>query len=180
MKNGKALPSTHALIIEPFKTIWNNDDSEGKGDAINKFTFIELMCSKKKSNPFTGYSQGQRYSKVVENVYGETDYRPTNDPLVAKGMEIYEEFLHNASPSLTYLEAALIAAENLKNTLETIDFSERTNGGAAVYKPADITRALKETPDVVKTLEQLREKVQSELLEEAKTRGSREIGAFER
>lgn len=180
VQNGKAVPSTHALLIEPFKTIWEEDTSKGKSESIKKFTFIELMCSRKKSNPFIGYSEEQRYSKVAENVYGDELARPTNDKLVERAIEVYNELLLNASPSLSYLKAALASAEKLKTMLENVDFSERTNGGAAVYKPADITNALKQTPDVVRTLENLKEKVENELMEEAKTRGSREIGMFER
>lgn len=178
--NEKALPSTHALLIEPYKTIWESDKTKGKEEAIKKFTFIELMCSRKKSNPFIGYGELERYSKVAKNVYGDELHKPTNDILVEEGLAVYKELLYKASPSLSYLEAALEASERLKEMLKTVDFGERTQGGAAVYKPADITRALKETNDVVRNLTVLKEKVNDELLEDTRTRGSREVGHFER
>lgn len=180
IQNEKALPSTYALLIEPFKTIWENDNSKGKENAIKKFTFIELMCSRKKSNPFIGYSEDIRYSKLAENIFGDEFARPTNDELVEQGINVYKQLMYEASPTLSYLEAALESAEKVKEMMRNVDFDERTNGGAAVYKPGDITKALKETNEVVKSLMALKDKVESELMEDAKTRGSRDIGHFER
>lgn len=178
--NGVAMPSTHALLIEPFKTIWESDKTKEKGEAIKAFTLIELYCSKKKSNVFSGYSDEVRMQRIKENLYKDGSYEPKNQDLIREGMKVYMEFQYNASPTLSYLQVALNTADKLKEFLESVNLNEKTNGGAAVYKPADITRALKETPDVVKTLETLREKVSQELKEEVKTRNSREIGHFER
>ena len=180
IQNERAVPSTHSLLIEPFKTIWDNDKSKSKEDAIKKFTFIELMCSRKKSNPYIGYSEDIRYSKLAENIYGDEFVKPTDDELLKKGIEIYKQLMYEASPTLSYLEAALEAAEKVKEMMKNVDFDERTNGGAAVYKPADITNALKQTSEVVKSLVSLKEKVEAELMEDTKTRGSRDIGHFER
>lgn len=177
--NGRVVPSVHALLIEPFKTIWEEDESDSKEDAINKFTLIELMCSKKKSNPYKGYPDKERAEKICKNIFGD-HLEVLDDVLVIGGIEVYKEFLYKASPSLSYLEASLESAEKVKHMLRNVDFDERTNGGAAVYKPGDITKALKETSEVVKSLMALQEKVENELLEDAKTRGSREIGHFER
>lgn len=178
--NGVAIPTTHALMIEPYKSLWVQDNSEDKNEALKDFTFIELYCSKKKTNPFKGYSEGERYKKLVEHIYKDKDYRPTNNELIEKGIELYLEFLYKASPTLSYLEAALESAERVKQMLRSVDFDERTNGGAAVYKPGDITRALKDSEEVIKNLTNLQKKVEEDLLEESKTRGAREIGQFER
>lgn len=180
IRNGVALPTEHTLLVEPYKSIWENDKSKDKSEAIKKFTFIELYCSRKKTNPFIGYEESKRYSKVAENIYGDSMMRPTNDELVQRGIDEYTKLLNEASPSLSYLEAALEAAEKLKSMFRNVDFDERTNGGAAVYKPGDITKALKETADVVKNIEALRIKVEAELLEDTRTKGQREVGAFER
>lgn len=179
IQNGKAIPTTHALLIEPYKTIWESDTSKNKSEAIRKFTYIELMCSRKKTNPFIGYSEDIRHDKVFKNVFGDST-SISIDPLIEEGIKVYKEILEEASPTLTYLIAALEAAEKVKNMMRNVDFDERTNGGAAVYKPGDITKALKETNEVVKSLMALKEKVENELMEDTKTRGARDIGYFER
>ena len=176
--NGQAFPSTHALLIEPFKSIYSSDNSEDKGRAIKVFTYIELVCSPKKSNPFFGYSEEDRPSKVKKEIYGDENY-PTTD-FMMQGVIKFKELLEVASPTYSLFLASLQAAEDLKQNLYNINLDERTNGGAAVTKPRDVTSALREIPDVVKSLETMRTKVNSELLEESKTRNQREIGLYER
>lgn len=178
IENGVAKPSVHALLIEPYKTIWESDKSKDKGTAIKSFTYIELNCSMKRSNPFSGYSDVERPSRVGKEVYKDETYKPTE--LELEGMKIYIDFLNEASPTLSFYKANLAAAEILKTNLNSIDLNERTNGGAAVTKPADVTRALKDAADVIKTLRELETQVQTELVEKTKTRGQRDIGAFER
>ena len=52
--------------------------------------------------------------------------------------------------------------------------------GNLLYKPADITRALKDVNDVIKTLASTRQKVIQEIAEDAKGKGGREINYFEK
>jgi hypothetical protein len=176
-QNGKAMPSVHALIIEPYKTIWAQDKDPTKGEAVRFFTFIELACSPKKSNPYFGYGPEERYQILKEKLFGEKAYQLPG--LVMDGLIQYEDFLTHASPSYSLLKAALDGAEQFKTYLSNINLSERTNSGTAVYKPRDVTNALKDLPSIAKNIEELRIKVQQELLEEGKTRSNREVGLFE-
>lgn len=52
VENNVAIPNTETLLISPFKEVWERDKSKDKGQAIKEFTFVELMSSKKKANPF--------------------------------------------------------------------------------------------------------------------------------
>lgn len=178
IENGVAKPSEHALLVEPFKTIWETDKSKIKGDAMKSLTYIELLCSIKKSNPFSGYDEAIRPQKVGKEVYKDEGYQPTD--LEKEGINTYIEFLNEASPTLSFYRASLRAAMELKTFYDTVDLNERTNGGAAVYKPGDITRGLKETAEVIKSLKDLESQVQTEVVEKSKTRGQREIGIYER
>lgn len=175
--DGRAFPSTHALMIQPFKAIWQEDTSDDKGEAILALSFIELMCSPKKSNPFAGYDKDTRYTKLKVELYGDSTYQLPH--LVIDGMSKYEELLENSSPTYSFLQSAFEAAHKLKVYFRTYDLGERTKGGAAVYKPKDITSALKEVSDVVKSLENTRTKVDEELLDEGKMRNNRQVGLFE-
>lgn len=177
VQNGKAMPSVHALIIEPFKTIWKEDTDVTKGNAITDFTFIELCCSPKKSNPYCGYDVDQRYRVLKKELYGDEAYELPN--IVIDGITKYEELLDNHSPTLSLLKAALSGAEKFKEQLQKLDLNERTKAGSAVYKPRDITNAMKDLPEMAKSIESLRDKVFKELLEEGKTRSNRQIGHFE-
>jgi len=177
LNNGIAYPSVHALLIEPFKSMWERDTSEDKTNVMKVFTYIELVCSPKKSNPFFGYSETDRPSKVKKEVYGDENYHTTD--FMMQGVMKYKELLSMSSPTYPLLNAALMASDSLIEFLEDVNLSERTASGGAVIKPKDVTSALKEIPDVAKSITTLQEKVQGELIEEAKTRNQREVGQYE-
>ena len=70
VENSVAIPNTETLLISPFKEIWERDKSKDKDRAIKEFTFIELMSSKKKTNPYAGYSDEIRFEKLKETLFG--------------------------------------------------------------------------------------------------------------
>jgi hypothetical protein len=177
--NGTAIPSTHALIIEPFKTIWIRDvDIQHHAQAIKEFTFIELLCSMKKSNPYSGYAEDIRAKKVANNIWPEiVDYMP--DPVMISAINTYQALQEEASPTLGLVLSAQQAIHKLKNFLNMVDMAERTKSGGPVFKPVDITNAIKSMPEAINSLEKLENKVQQELFDSTKTRSDREIGFFE-
>lgn len=177
LRDRRAFPSIHALMIHPFKEIWEADESVEKTEAIKIFSYVELVCSPKKSNPYFGYSETDRPPKVKKEIWGDN---PPEDPtIIIEAVIKYKELLENDSITYSLFISSINASEELKDYLSSIDLNERTGGGSAVIKPKDVTAALKEIPDVMKSLETMRNKVNGELLEEAKTRNSREIGLYE-
>jgi hypothetical protein len=178
--NNKAFPSTHALLISPFREIWNNDRSVEKEEAIRIFTYIELLASPKKSNPYFGIPEEDRHLKVKKEVWGDSPPSVENSLEIIKAVEKYKDLLAIASPSFVLFESAMVMAENLQEQIRTFNLNERTRSGSLVLKPKDATNALKDIPDTVKSLELLRARVNQELIEDAKTRNQREIGHYER
>lgn len=178
IRNGRAYPSVHALLIEPYKTMWNDDDSDNKSNVIAYFTYIELLCSPKKSNPFYGYSEEDRPMKVKKEVFKDENYQIDTELMFA--ILAYKEHLSFASPSYELSLAAEAAADKLKTFLKEFNLTERTPGGAMVLKPRDVTTALREIPDVIKKMAETRQKVHEELTEASKTRKDRAIGEYER
>lgn len=170
-------PNTETLLIYPFSAIWERDKSEGKTRAITDFTFIEFMTSKKKSNPYKGYNDEQRFDKLVEKYYPDGWFK---DALIEEAMAFMIQMQREASPTFAYYEDALQAAENTRTFLKNIDLSERNERtGNPLYKPKDVTTALIDTNRVVENLYALGEKVEQELFEEVKTKGGKTINPFE-
>lgn len=176
--NGYVVPSVHALLIEPFKSIWENDTSDNNMDSIRTLTYVELMCSPKKSNSFIGYSEEERPAKVKKQVWGDENH-PIDSNIVFAVLK-YKELLSESSPSYDLYISAVNSVQKLRKFLDNFDMDERTPNGAMVLKPADITRALKDLDDVGKNMELARDRVHTELVQSAKTRNKREIGDYER
>lgn len=184
--NQVVMPTTEILLISPFKEIWERDYSEHKFYAIKEFTFIEFMCSPKKANPFIGYTdKEERAKKIIANIYSKEIVHVSiadkwmPDDLVIDGMKVYIQFLKEAAPSLSFLESAEKACDTLKDFFNTVDLHQTNAKGALLYKPRDITSALKDTESTIKQIFALREKVEQELFETSKTLKNRVINPYE-
>lgn len=178
VENNVAKPNTETLLISPFKEIWERDSSKDKTNATKEFTYIELMTSKKKSNPFAGYPDEERHEKLVEHLFDEEDWRP--DKLIEEALISMSQFQKEASPTYTYYLDSLVTAEKTRAFLRGIDLSEKNEKtGNPLYKPRDVTSALIDTERILQTLSSLKEKVDQELFESSKTRGNKEINPFE-
>lgn len=176
--NGKAVvPTTEVRLIEPFKTIWERDSKESKEDALRDFAFIEFMVSKKKTNPYAGYSEEERLAKLSEIYYGKSGIEL--DPLVEQGMAKTVEFQTTASATYSYLTSLLNIADRIKHYFNTVDIDERDDKGKPIHTISNITRAIGDIDKVLQTLHTAQEKVEQELYETTKTRGNKTIGAYE-
>jgi len=174
-------PTEHALLISPYKEIWERDKSSAKEGAIRDFTYIEFCCSYKKSNPYKGYKESIRKTKIGEAVYKEDFPTFVEDELIMEGMSLYRQLRAEASPTLQYYLAAKAGAEKMMEWLDDFDMErENPRTGLPLYKPREITSALKDSYDVMRTLNSLEKKVQEEIFEVVKTRANKEINHFER
>jgi hypothetical protein len=177
VENGIVKPTIEILLVSPFKEIWDRDSSESKEYAMKEFSYIYFITTPKKTNPFYGYTEQDRHPEVVKYLF-ENYYSP--DSIVQQAMEVRRKFYYEASASLSLLEGAKEAVDKLKNFLINFDLNERNEKGIPIYKPKDITSALADTFNVMKTLNSLEEKVNEEIYESAKSKGNRDINPFER
>lgn len=178
VRNNRAFPTVHALMMEPFKTIWETDETLQKEHAIKVFSYTELMCSPKKSNNFYLYKPEVRVKKVLKEIYKDEN-KPITEWMILC-VDKYKEELAKSSPTYELLEAGMKAKDDLIAYFQKINYEERTKAGGLVIKPKDVTDALSRIPILNKELILNRDKVGSELEDAAKTRNAREVGLYER
>ena len=175
------IPTPETLLTEPYKSIWERDNSSGKEMALEEFTYIEFMSSQLKSNPYKGYGEDKKETVIIGDCCkNHPNWKPKADPLIVEGLKRIEDFQTNASPTYSLYKSALVAKGRLEKFLETVDLNKRTTQGAAVYKPRDVSAALLDIDKVSASLTKLREKVEQELFDEIKTRGQKSISPFAR
>jgi hypothetical protein len=175
---GKSVvPYTETLLVTPFKEIWERDPSPQKEAAIEDFVFIEFTTSLLKTNPYAGYDENVKEQKVIEDCITREGWQP--DELILQAKQKVIEFQEDASPTYSYYLAAKRGAEEMKTFFNNFSMNEvNMKTGNPVYKPADITRALKDTNDVLQRLDSMKKKVEQELFEVTKRRGEKSISPF--
>lgn len=177
LKNGRIIPSVHALMIEPFKTIWETDPDPKKSNAEKVFRYVELCLSPKKSNPYFNYEIDLRPSKVKKEVWG--DEKKADTTFMIQACEKYRELLA-VVPGYSMLEMAEESVVKVRDFFKTLDIAQRTSTGAYAFKPKDYYDAVNNLPSIIRNLNNVRSTVLTELTEvESRTRKEREVGMYE-
>lgn len=178
VEQNKAKPNTETLLITPFKEIWERDTTPKKSRAIKEFTYIEFMTSKKRTNPYAGYSEEDRSKRLKIDLDLDATWNP--DIYMEMGMAKLVEFQKDASETYNYYVDSLATAEKTRKFLKEIDLGEKNpRTGALLYKPKDVTSALIDTEKVIQTLLALKEQVEQQLIEKTRTKGNKAINPFE-
>lgn len=177
LENNIAKPNPETLLISPFRDIWERDTSPDKSQAIKEFSFIELMSSKRKTNPYAGYSDEQRFYKLKETLKFPADWKPDN--LIEQCLAKIEEFQTEGSFNYMMYKQSLDTVMKTREYLIGIDLNERTKSGMPVYKPADVYSAVEKVEKIMTSLNTLKEKVEQELFDTSRTRGNKAINPLE-
>jgi hypothetical protein len=178
LENNIAKPSIEALLISPFKEIWESDKTKQKGKAINIFTYIELYCSYKRSNPYSGYTELEREETLKELLFHDSKYKLSK--LVLSAIARYQELRDKASFYMRFFIAQRTAAEKLIEFYETFEMTEKNQkSGVPLYKPRDITGAIKESSEVLSKMDALEKQIKAEEYSRLKTKGNRQISPLE-
>lgn len=179
---GVVKPTPFALLTQPFKNVWDTDTHPHKKHAIQIFTYVELFCSKLRSNIFSSLPEDIRGPEILKNMFSgnleEGNWIRISD-LTIECMKAYDKINSEYSPTLSLLNSNAKAMKELENFLNNVDLTERTDKGFPVYKPGDITRAMKDVKEIAENSISLRDKVSSEILDSIRTRKNRDIGLFE-
>ena len=176
--NGNAvIPTTEARLVEPYKTLWERDTTDTKEFAIRDFSFIEFMVSKKRTNPYAGYSDEERLKKLSLLYYN--DEQAEIDTLVEQGMAKLVEFQTEGSATYSYLVSLYNIANRIKHYFNTVDIDERDDKNKPIHTISNITRAIGDIDKVLQTLHTAETKVEQELYETTKTRSNKEINPYE-
>ena len=179
IENQKALPNAETLLISPFKDIWEADSSPKKEIAIDQFTFIDFLCSFSRDNPFFTYTDLEEREEALLSFF-KRDVRKESPALIGQAVEMYQQQI-DALPSMVFYKSSLAAARKLAVFFDTFSMdSVNPRTGNPLYKPAEITRALKETSDIIRTLQAMHQQVMQEMTDAGKGKGGREINFFEK
>jgi hypothetical protein len=176
--NSFVKPVKELLLISPFKEIWDRDTTKHKDNAIREFSYVYFVVSPKKNNPYSGYKEDERESKVIKGLWKDESWEP--DTLIFNAIETYNQWLSDASPSMRYFKAVKAGIEETINFFQSVDFSERNDKGLPVYKIGEVIAALKSANEVLRSMSDLQERVEQEIYESSKTKAGKEINQFER
>ena len=171
LKERKVTFAPQALLIPEFKVLWDTDETEHKETAIQKLSYVYYLCDYKSPYVLSVPPELLR-STVGRDFMKDEDYEPDIEVVVA--IEKYKEL--QRTPSMGLLEAATITIHKLSSYLRSVDLSERDKSGKPLYKPSDVTSALKSIGGVVESISKVQDQIEKETIKKGTLRGQRRKG----
>ncbi len=162
-----------ALLLAPFKAIYDRDKRKDKSMAMQELAYIYFM-----SDPRSDYQylvdEEVRSDEITKGLGMPKGWK--EDAVVKRARVFYESF-KPASAGL--LEDTKIAVNKLRHLLRNIDLEETDDKGRPVYTLNTITATIKQIPGLVKDLDEAERALSRDIMQEAKARGSQSKSLLE-
>ena len=165
--------SEDALLLKPFKEIWQRDKSKNKDRALQELGYIYFM-----SDPRSDYQylvdEEERSKSIKEGEGIPNSWNP--DKVVLDAITFYKSF---KPTSALLLEDTRFAVDKLRKLLREIDLTQTDDKGKPIYTLNTITATIKQIPSLVKDLDEAEKTLSKEIMESSKVRGSQEKSMYE-
>lgn len=159
-----------ALLIRPIRRLWNQDRSMRKESFYQQMSYLYFMVSPQSTYSYI-LDMDERSKTIIEQEGLPEDFHPSQ--LLIEAMNIYRQ--HTITTTQKMLEAALVSADKVSKFLRDVDLTEEDDKGRPKYQVSTITAALKNVEGIVSTLQNLQKKVDQELEDAGKARGTQEL-----
>lgn len=165
--------STEAKTLIPFKKIVERDKSKGKELAFKELAYI--YWSGVFDSQYEFYDEVDRMMKIKRDVGLGDNWNPDN--LVLETISFFKD--SQKTRSSKYLESSKMAVENLSDYLHNLDLKETDKKGELVHDIAKVRALVKDMPDLVKSMNEIKAMVAEELkTEELANRAGRKTNKY--
>ncbi len=155
-----------ALLLSPFKAIWDRDSTQDKRVAMQELGFLYFMCDPRSDYQYI-VDEEERIKEIIKGQGMPKNWKP--DKIVKRAMDFYNSF-KPASAGL--LEDTRVAINKLRELLRNIDLTQTDDKGKPIYTLNTITATIKQIPGLVKDLDEAERTLSKDIINEAKARGS--------
>ena len=168
--------SLEARTLEPFKTIFNRDKSKAKDLAFRELAFV--YWSGVFDSQYEYFEDLEKVARLIKDTGLPETWKPDNQVQIA--IEFFIDSQRTRSSK--YLESSRKAIESISNYLDTINVSETIEAGPKkgelVHDINKIRATIKDMPEMVKSMNDIKAMVQEELKEEPINRAGRKTNKY--
>lgn len=155
-----------ALLLAPFKTLYDRDKRKDKSLAMQELAYIYFMGDPRSDYQYLVDTE-VRSQEIIKGLGMPANWRP--DEAVKRALTFYESF---KPISAGLLEDTRFVVNKLRQELRTMDFDERDDKGKPVHTLQSITATLKQIPGLARDLDEAERTLSKDIIAEAKARGS--------
>lgn len=130
--------SEEALLLKPFKKLWDRDKSKDKARALQELGFVYFFCDPRSDYMFL-VDEDVRKEKIIEQEGLPKTWKI--DKAIQEAIDLYK-YLTQTTASLL-LEDTRIAVDKLRNLLKDIDLTEKDDKNKPIYTLNSVTSTIK-------------------------------------
>ena len=157
-----------ALLLKPFKQIWQRDRSRNKDKALMELGFIYFFCDTRSDYQYLT-DEDERKEAIKEGEGLPPKWEP--DKIVQEAMTFYNSF---KPTSALLLDDTRLMVDKYRKRLREQEFD-----GLEVKELKELGALIKQIPSLVKDLDEAEKALTSEMRNAGKMRGQREKTIFE-
>lgn len=162
--------SEEALLLKPFKKIWDRDKTKNKEKAYMELGFIYFYCDPRSDYQYLT-DEEERLKAIKEGEGIPDKWNPDN--IVKEAMNFYNGF---KPTSALLLEDTRNMVNGYRAKLREIT---KDMSNLEIKDIKDIGAIIKQIPALVKDLDEAERAVSKEIIESNKVRGSQEKSIYE-
>lgn len=155
-----------ALMLAPFKAIYDRDKSKDKSMAKQELAYIYFMEDPRSDYQYLVDSE-VRNDEVIKGLGMPKGWKA--DKVIERALTFYGSF---KPMSAGLLEDTRYFVNNLRKKLRTMDFDEKDDKGKPVYTLSSITETINKIPILAKNLDEAERTLSKDITNEAKARGA--------
>lgn len=171
--NYEVVVDPEAIMLAPFKAIYDRDKRKDKSLAKQELAFIYFMGDPRSDYQYI-IDKEVRESEIIKGLGMPEGWKA--DEVVKRALVFYESFKPVSSG---LLEDTRYAVDKLRELLRNIDLDERDEKGKPVYTLSTVTQTIKQIPGLVKDLDEAEKALGRDIMADAKARGSQNKSIFE-
>lgn len=175
LKEHRVTFSPQALLLKPFKALWDRDKSKLKDKAKFELGYVWFM-EDYKSDFVDIIDPEERSEHVLKALNTPKGWKPDN--VVDKARAFYKEF-YDYYVSYQALNDAKMTLRKVSQFISQADPAERNNSGGLVFDVKKLADTAKQIPDMLDTIKKCEAELKKDMQVDSGTRGQKDKAIFE-
>ena len=174
IENNVVTYSPQALMLAPFKKIWDEDKSEGKLIANLTLSFVYYMIDER-SDFMHILNTDEREQAVKEAIQLPEDFNGRSEEIL-DAISFYSKMSETTSTKL--LQSTRLVLQKISEFLDNVDLNERDERKKPIHDIGKITGSVEKIPKLIRAINEIEKEVIKEKALKTQS-GTKEISMFE-
>lgn len=147
--------SPQALLMAPFKKIWDADESEDKMNATLQLAFIYYMADER--SDFMHLLDTDERIEEIKLFIDMPDNFTGKSKEIVRAVHFYEKLSITTSTKL--LQSTRLILQKISQFLDNVDMEEKDDRGKHIHDITKITSAVEKIPKLIKAINEIEKEV---------------------